>query len=285
MNHTRTPLHRRCAPINGFTLIELLVVIAIIAILAAMLLPALANAKEKAQRIGCMNNLKQLLLATKMYEDDFGFFPPISNEYRWVGRLYDYYRNSDVLICPRMKSQYGTIPNSPAAGIPPIPDQLHKTAEAAPRSYYMNAWNDLLTGQAPGGQIPTSGNFNNGSLGLVRPTQFQYASATLYIGEVRYSRITAPEFWMDIDDPDNDAVFTTQARRHGNRGNYGKNGSLSPISDTKGGSNYAMADGSVQYITILQGAGIYPIFEWAATDPLRAQLSPRNYPSSIYDGD
>ena len=64
------------APRRAFTLIELLVVIAIIAILAALLLPALAAAKRKAQAITCLNNMKQWALAFRMYADDNGDFVP-----------------------------------------------------------------------------------------------------------------------------------------------------------------------------------------------------------------
>jgi len=88
---------------TGFTLIELLVVIAIMAVLAAMLLPALSQARERARRTTCMNNLRQFAMAYEMYADDFYEKFPYDKYALYGGTktIYPYYINSNqVFWCP-----------------------------------------------------------------------------------------------------------------------------------------------------------------------------------------
>src|SRR5579872_639896 len=96
----------------GFTLIELLVVISIIAILAAMLLPALEKAKQRGQSAGCLNNLRQFCIANQMYINEFQgkSIDYSSSQGLWIDRLMAYagsqqVTNAAIRICPAANRQ------------------------------------------------------------------------------------------------------------------------------------------------------------------------------------
>ena len=93
---------------RGFTLIELLVVIAIIAILAAILFPVFARAREKARQASCSSNEKQLSLAMIMYAQDYDEKPPLvyddglgaPSRQIWAEKVAPYVKNMQVYVCP-----------------------------------------------------------------------------------------------------------------------------------------------------------------------------------------
>lgn len=104
---------RKHSQSKGFTLIELLVVIAIISILAAILFPVFARARENARRASCLNNLKQFGIGTMMYVQDYDeTYPPFATAVAWQdysftpvpGLIYPYVKSYQVFNCPSSSS-------------------------------------------------------------------------------------------------------------------------------------------------------------------------------------
>jgi prepilin-type N-terminal cleavage/methylation domain-containing protein len=202
---------------RAFTLIELLVVIAIIAILAALLLPVLAAARQKARRIACMNNLRQLSLACKLYADDssgqlvsswpigFGSYPV--NPYSWCPGWVSFnepggfdYGPSPQFDCTNVYAlQQGAIwqyVKSPGVYRCPADDRSMGGMPVV-RSYSMNSW---MNGKSYGD--PT------GESTFVTPENDGTLTYTLFRKE---SQIAQPsQMWTLIDEDAstiNDSLF------------------------------------------------------------------------------
>lgn len=237
---------RCCRAKKGFTLIELLVVIAIIAILAALLLPALGRAKAAAQKTACISNNKQLGLSFHIYLTDFNdIYPPRANDGnypRWPGMLYSSFKNTNMLVCPTESALYNN----------KLPFNVGGTgydgyqADNCPCSYIMNGWNDQFPQYWGGGSYsgPATPPFY-----FIKGNQVAHPSDTVVIGEKRNSDQGGStgggngDFWMDTLEFENNGlnnlIYSVQHGRH--------RGGVRPIPGD-GGSVFVYADGSVHFV-------------------------------------
>jgi prepilin-type N-terminal cleavage/methylation domain-containing protein len=228
--------------ICAFTLIELLVVIAIIAILAAMLLPVLNRARQTGIRIQCMDNLKQLGYAAQIYiGDNHNYYPPRTFADRWPDKFYDTYgHNVKILLCP------GEITNAPiTAGSSPS----NNVADAAPRSYLINGWNDYFQDNLAANDWATyqAGMYPQGLLQSVvrEPTR------VILLGE---KSAQAGDFYADLMNGDDIDQVVNESR-------HGGNGQGAAAGLGNGGANYNMVDGSVQFMKF--PTSLDPLNLWA----------------------
>jgi prepilin-type N-terminal cleavage/methylation domain-containing protein/prepilin-type processing-associated H-X9-DG protein len=184
---------------RGFTLIELLVVIAIIAILAAILFPVFAKAREKARQISCASNEKQIGLAIIQYTQDNNEIMPIfatfdgTNKVSWAIGVQPYIKSTQLFKCPSnsntnfVDSGDGTTPN-PAGGNYPmiLADYMcnvngydRNDGNACPQGVTQDSWNP----SNPGGQVNGLSPFSGANTPGIALAQIQSPATTIAVFE------------------------------------------------------------------------------------------------------
>ncbi|MDQ3813055.1 MAG: DUF1559 domain-containing protein [Armatimonadota bacterium] len=245
----RHTVRGRRAKNQGFTLIELLVVIAIIALLAAILFPVFARARENARRTSCQSNLKQIGIGLMQYTQDYDEMFPMAmrnaagdNNSPWHVLVQPYVKSVQLFACPSNTNKNRILNNSTIANVTP---------NGVPVSYISNGggWNGDFTAKGDAGR-PMSRAGNGGGRPLV---DLQSPSQTFLVLESNTTR-QDPDAWSAQDINGTQIDFTN----HLGTANWlfcdGHVKALKPMATITGGNMWSMDPADAVPATAPSGA-------------------------------